>query len=462
MAYGPTTDVDLPPILMVLTGLCLGVATLDPIGATAVLVAVLLIGWFCVVDHDYITALSGFLALMPVWIFLKWVAWPWVTVMGNQVYLATMLKESFLLVFFCHWLYRTVKHERPRLPIPLSLLGFVGFALLALLQAGIASYPMLARPYIEMFVLVGVPLLGMDLTPQDVDRLLIGTLVGGAVIALVAVYHAFVDPQLLLTTDWLRDAIFKGQQTPGYLNARLQSFTGNPNNLGRMMLLTGIVAFGLIFSPHARENRVQRGAYAGVFLLSTLVLMLSRSRDDIGFFAAGLLLFILLQRRTRPLVFGGIVFGVGVWFNLDQIVFTFERLLTQGNPRFDLWLEGVRFYGWDLLSGIGNVNNQFARSHPYDSTYFRLVVQLGVGGLLLFLLLNIRLLQGLTSMLASGYDHRQATLLVLLCVLLGGYLFSVNLLVFPFSLYYWLVVALVVNALSPIGRAGTWAKSESS
>jgi len=145
---------------------------------------------------------------------------------------------------------------------------------------------------------------------------------------------------------------------------------------------------------------------------------------------------------------GAAVFAFGILLNFDQIVGTFEILLTRGNPRFDVWLSGIRFYGWELLTGVGKVDNQFTVDNPYDSTYFRILLQVGIGGLALFLLVNLKAGLGLVRRLLSKRDPLGASILIFLVALHGGFAFRVDLLVFPVSLYYWFGLALAIRVVA--------------
>jgi hypothetical protein len=103
------------------------------------------------------------------------------------------------------------------------------------------------------------------------------------------------------------------------------------------------------------------------------------------------------------------------------------------------------------LTGVGQVNNQFtAATNPYDSSYFRILLQVGIGGLALFLLVNVQTVLRLGASLISEKDYCQETLWVSLLVVLGTFAFGVNLLIFPFSLYYWFVLTLSIRFYSDV------------
>lgn len=440
-------------LLSIAAVLIVTLATLAPQLLVILAVLAFLVGWLYLVNRDYILALTVFMALMPLWLFLKWVEWPAIVIGGGTIHLATMLKEVFMITFFGHWLISAVWNDRVILRILPALLGFFAFVAVALLQGGLVRYPMLLRPYIETFLLVAVPLLSIELDRRDAERLLVGVAVGGGVTAVVALFHAFVDPQFLLWKWLIREEIFKTRGgLSAYFGPRLQSFTGNPNNLGRMMLLTAVIAFGFAFKRSPRGNLRRFIGYGSLFTMSTVVLMLSRSRDDVVFLAIAIALYILIQRRTIPLVFGLVVFGFGIGLNFDQIFRSFQTFVLQGNPRFQIWLDGIQFYGLELLTGVGQVNNQFtAANNPYDSSYFRILLQVGIGGLALFLLVNFQTTRRLGARLISEQDYCQETLWVFLVSMLGTFSFTVNLLIFPFSLYYWLVLALSIRFVSDVG-----------
>jgi hypothetical protein len=436
-------------LLSIAAVLIVTLATLAPQLLVILAVLAFLVGWLYLVNRDYILALTVFMALMPLWLFLKWVEWPAIVVSGDTIYLATILKEVFMIVFFGHWLVSTARNDRVILRILPALLGFFAFVAVALLQGGLVRYPMLLRPYIETFLLVAVPLLSIELDRRDIERLLVGVAVGGGITGVVALLHVFVDPQFLLWEWLIREEIFKTREgLSAYFGPRLQSFTGNPNNLGRMMLLTAVVAFGFTFKISPRENLWRVSAYVTLFAISTVVLMLSRSRDDMVLLAVAIVVFIVIKRQKLPLVAGAVIFTLGVLLNFSQISGTFETLLIRGNPRFATWLSGIQYYGWELLTGVGRVNNQFAVHNPYDSTYFRILLQTGAVGLLLFVIVNLKAGFALAWSFYSDHITVNMILLILLVVMLGTFTFTVDLLIFPFSLYYWFVLALTLRSVS--------------
>jgi len=434
----------------------LALAAIRPAFLFVPLLGSVLYGWYRLVDYDYVSALVVFLTLVPLWTYLKWAAWPALQFGGSTFYVATVLKELLLIVFFLHWLVRSYRSGSFSLRLSSSILAYFAVVSVALLQAGLVRYPFLVRPYVEMLLLVTVPLLSIELTDRDVYRLLAGLTTGGAITAAFALYHAFGDPNFLITADLLQESVFKTK--PGGISAffgsRLQSFTGNPNTLGLMMLLTSLLSFGFLFDTEDRDLLVRAG-FGVLFALSAVALMLTRSRDDIGLFAVGLALFVVLYRRKTPLALGSLVFAGAMFLNLDQILGYFLLLLEHGNPRFEIWAAGVEFYGFDLLHGVGYVDRRFLTSNPFDSTYFRILIQTGVVGLGLFLWINARLLLGLLAdVLERGIQTVPITLFVLITVMLGTFAFMTGLFFWPFTLYYWLLIALAVRYLSEDESSG--------
>ncbi|WP_340101745.1 hypothetical protein [Salinibaculum salinum] len=437
-------------------GLCLGLFFVSPIILGVAVVALIIIGWAALVSYDCVCALSVFIALLPLWVFLKWIEWPAISLAGTTIHVATLFKEVLMIVFFFHWLISATRSDKFAIRLTPSLIGFFAIAVIGLLQAGLRDYPISLRPYIEVFLLVGIPLLSIDLSKREINRLLICFAIGGGITALVASYHVFFDPQFLLDPAWIREDIFKTKSgLSAFDGSRLQSFTGNPNNLAMIMLFTSIISFSFTFRGSIREQVPRRLVYAGLFTISAILLMLTRSRDDIVFLAIAILLLIVIKRQTVPLILGGLVFLTGFLTNFDQIVLVLNRLIEQGNPRFNTWVSGVQFYGLELLSGVGTIQTQFAQTHPIDSSYFRMLIQIGIGGLFLFIFMNLRVLHGLSGSIEYTKINTESILFILLVIMLGGFSVRVTLFVFPFSFYYWTFIALSLQCMSHQLNNGT-------
>jgi hypothetical protein len=72
----------------------------------------------------------------------------------------------------------------------------------------------------------------------------------------------------------------------------------------------------------------------------------------------------------------------------------------------------------------------------------------GIIGLILFVLFNLRATWGLIRRVVWDRNDLAGVLLVVLVTLLGSFAFSVSMLVFPFSLYYWFVLALALRTVT--------------
>jgi hypothetical protein len=410
---------------------------------------VLIAVWVWLLGRDRTDALTIFLALMPVWLYVKWLTLPTLTVAGGQFHVATALKDVLLAVFFLHWASERFADGARTVYLPPGVAIYFLVVVVGLLQAGPVVFPFLVRPYVEMFLLVAVPVSTMQLDETDIAQLLSGVLAGGGLLSLLALYHAFVDPTFLLTESLIETSIFKTRDgLSAYFGPRLQSIAGNPNNLGQTVLVTCVVAVPILFRDRVQRNKLRRIAYGGAFAGSTIVLMLSRDRDAIVLLAGALALYLVFKGTVRTFLALAVVCTAAFTLNAGDIVDTYHILVNQGNPRFRYWAAGIDFFGRRLLTGVGSVDNAFAASNPYDSSYFRMAVQIGVFGLLAFLLFNFRTVLGLTRATLNTTDRAvPVAILLALLVMLGGSAFHVSLLIFPMNLYYWLSFGLALRYL---------------
>jgi hypothetical protein len=411
-----------------------GVAAIGVVGCWA---------WF--IKRDFVSAFTAFIAFLPLWTYFQVVQWPPIPVPGTKAYAITLAKEVFLAIAFVIWL-STIESKQDRLLFPKQLFGYLVLVVVFVTATATRplGIPLALRPYVEMFVLAAVPLLATSISRSDIEQLLIGFLVAGGVFAVIALLNAFVDPTLLLDSSIIREELFKGSGPPAYLNGRLQSITANPNDLGQTMVLTSIIAIWFLYGQ--KYNVHQQGLIVTLLALSLLVLMLSRSRDDIGLLGVGLVLFLVMFREIKTTFAVVSLTVLGFLYNLDQIRFVFKRLLSRGNPRFGKWLDAAEFYGVGIVLG-GNRPSQIPNMGTLDSSYMVLLVEVGLIGLIMFLIFNAGLLSGLLYYAKREQDHLTAIIAIGLLSLLGTFTFRNTLFSFPIAFYYWVFVALGISLL---------------
>lgn len=431
-------------VLMIFVGVAIGLVLTDIRGLLALGFGGGLFGWIWLVRKDATTPLAVFIALMPVWLYLKFLGWPPISVPGVESFIPTLTKEFFLLIWFLNAMVVAAQSEQNRLPIPKMLLAFFFVLLVMLPVVSVRRFPLLLRSYTEMFVLITVPLLVLPVNREDIHRILLGFLVAGGTFAAIGLYHYFIDPTLFLSHGLLNEQIIKGGErvaSAAFLGPRLQSITANPNNLAGILLFTSVIALGLL---HREKNNRSENLFAiSVLIGCSFTLFLTRSRDDIVFLLIGFGLFFVIYRRVLPTMIG-IIGGIsGLFVMWDQVVGVFSRLLTRGNPRFDTWATTFETIGIGILTG-GRSDAVLDTIGATDSTYLLMLLQIGAVGFGLFLFYNLQLIRGLGSQLLRQPQYEEATMFVLLIIMLFAFVFRVMFFSFPFTIYYWASIALSI------------------
>lgn len=380
----------------------------------------------------WIAAFSVFLVLMPVWMYLRVFEFRYLTVI-----------KDLLLVFGAGWwLIWSIRNQTVSIRAPPTLFLFLFCPIVFLPTLGL-DFVVRARPYVQMLLLVAIPIMAIQLDERHVLRVFHAIVLSSMIFAVIALTHYFIDPTLGISERLVDENVFmtrSGESPSAFLGPRLQSITGNPNNLGLMMLMTALISFG--FVSDERFSVRQRVPYIAVFGISVLLVMLSRSRSDIGLLVVCLALFILYTRKWHlaALGIGGVL--IGLFANLHQIILVFNRLITQGNPRVRLWQTAIDTYGPNLLIG-GNDIAALPGAGVIDSSYLQILIELGVVGLAVFLYLCARLLLNLHR---SAWNEKQPfiplVLLTVLIAILGNIVFRTAIHSFPFNLYFWLFFGL--------------------
>lgn len=431
-------------IVFVLAGGVIGgLLALDGRLLLFVTLGVVFCGWLWIVQYDHVTAFAVFFALTPLLLYVRFLAYPPISVPGTDAYILTLSKEVLLVTLFGHWLFTRARSGDLSFTVPRELLILYMLLVGMLMITAPNQSPLLMRPYVQMFVLIAIPLLSYDLSRRDIQTLLLGFLVAGAVLVTVALYHYFVDPTFMID-GYVNPNIWisKTSSETAFYGPRLQSITANPNNLGVASLITSIVA---LYFVHLKEARTEQRVFAATVLaLSSFVVLLTRSRDDIVLLALAFGLFSFFLRNRRVLIFGLLGGTTGLLYKWEQVTNVFLWLVEYGNPRIKIWLLAFDSYGLQLVTGGSTV----AKLPAVDSVYLQLLINVGVIGAFLFVLMNVRLIG---QLLRRGYhqtDSQAVTIAVALIVLLGVFAVGTQFYNYPFNAYYWAFLALGIATVA--------------
>lgn len=229
-------------------------------------------------------------------------------------------------------------------------------------------------------------------------------------VAVVAVLSAFVGAMQLAGGE-LAPRFYAGGHTMG-----ITGFHAN-RNAAADVLLIGIIAVGVVAAasigrfPHLGQYRVRPQPSLGLWLFSLVLILLlalavifTGSRTSIALiplaFAACWIAVrspSMAQPRAMAILAGGSVLLIGlvmILWQLPSLQWVTARFAASGDPRFDLWRDGLHAAGlyWPAGSGIGTFTHAILpveRIEAVDATvpnrahndYLELLVEAGATGI---------------------------------------------------------------------------------
>jgi O-antigen ligase len=260
---------------------------------------------------------------------------------------------------------------------------------------------------------------------------------------------------------------------------RISAGTGDPNVLAAALVATVALALGMV--PGSRGPA--RAALLGAALLSAAGVAATQSRGGLVAALAAICVGVFLYRREigRVLPIVAIaVCGVAVYFAVAPSAL--ERVTDYGDAgdgRSELWTVGWRAFGDHPVTGIGL--NQFRiessnyvlepgslkfvrliaeRPVVVHNTYLQFLVETGIVGLALYLLVVWRCLSRLAAatrrLAAGGVGHEvdmMRGLLVAIAAMLAAGVFLSTGIDYKIWLLFGLAAALGVVALEPRGES---------
>jgi len=249
-------------------------------------------------------------------------------------------------------------------------------------------------------------------------------------------------------------------QIPGgeRVSAPFEGKVGEPNTFGGYLLFMMALPVGLLLTTNQWRGKL---IYGGITLLAFIPFLFTESRASYLAFFPMLLVFAWLSEK-RKLVILFLLF-LAVFFPLtapqkvkDRVSFTFTqrahpdqiqmgnvRLDTSTSVRFRSWGEALRATVEHPIFGFGVTGYQFV-----DAQYPRVLVETGIIGLFIFVLLllailkqGLRVFWGTSDVLYKGFSMGfLAGFIGLLVHAVGANTFIIVRIMEPF----WFVLAMVV------------------
>ncbi|MCL2377423.1 MAG: O-antigen ligase family protein [Defluviitaleaceae bacterium] len=247
---------------------------------------------------------------------------------------------------------------------------------------------------------------------------------------------------------------------------RIYSTLENPNVLGKYLIFIVMIAFGMAYYFRDYLHKI---AALGIMATAGLCLVFTQSRGAwLGVILAAAVFALL---RDRRLVILGILGLIAAPFFISPEVL--QRFLSIGdladtstNFRVSIWLGSLdmaRVF-WPIGIGLGTENfnviyNLYALSaaralHSHN-LYLQLLIDLGIAGLVTFVLIAVAFTKGLFVEAAKNRDGHLKTVAAVLAAAMLGYLlqgmtdniwFNYRVLAF-----FWLILALGAALINTIG-----------
>lgn len=248
--------------------------------------------------------------------------------------------------------------------------------------------------------------------------------------ALVSLYGIF---QYIVGVEL--DASWVDQNVNPDLQTRVFSFFGNPNVLAEYLILVTPLCFAFLFGD---PKPFQKLVFGGIFLLNSLVILLTFSRGGWVGFALAMCLFLLLV--DRRFIWALIPLGIIGFFVLPEsirhrILTIFNTKDSSNNYRLNIWKYTLEMIQDHFFNGVGlgylpfksNYLNYIRTMNVYHAhnMYLEIFAEMGIAGILTFLVvigntvkdglkaikrhenrlmrfLQIGILSGLSAVLAHG------------------------------------------------------------
>lgn len=287
-------------------------------------------------------------------------------------------------------------------------------------------------------------------TKEQLHSLLKLFVISGALVALYGIAQYIFG--WTTSNAWIDEEMFEDQ------TMRVYSTLGNPNVLGEYLLLVLPVAAVYMIKYKFRE--LSKYAYAAMFLVLALCLVLTQSRGCWIGFVLSVLIFV--------------TFYEGKWWGIIPIALCIipfviprtivERIMSIGNMedsstsyRVYIWMGTLGLLKHYWLGGIGMGEAAFSQVYPFFSynaivaphshnTFLQLTVEAGAGALITFLAFNITFLKKMSDTYRLGEKKNLDSAMAL--AIASGIVGFLAQSMFDYTFYNYRVMAMMFMALA--------------
>lgn len=284
--------------------------------------------------------------------------------------------------------------------------------------------------------------------------------ISGALVALYGVMQYVFG--WTTANAWIDETMFEND------TMRVYSTLANPNVLGEYLLL--VLPVAAVFAIKEKANHLTKWAYMAMFALLGLCLVLTQSRGCwIGFMLS---------------VFIFVTFYEGKWWSCIPLVLLIlpmivpetivERIASVGNMedsstsyRVYIWMGTLGMLRHYWLGGIGMGEQAFGQVYPFfmynavtaphsHNTFLQLLVESGIGGLAVFIAMQIVFLMKMHSVYKMDYKKNTDSAMAL--ALASGVIGFLAQSMFDYTFYNYRVMAIFFMIIA-MGTALKYIKS---
>lgn len=406
--------------------------------------------------------------------------------------LALYLKISYVLVLFLGLIFLALVFENPSLGLVLTLLAYVFLPdILALgLVYGVFFTYLISKltrggpvfriysqetPYYMYFILMviacfssimvtsslrdlaihlgGLGLMLMILDQVEDERgyhnLLVSLVMVASILSLIGIAQHFIGVDL--QREWVDTSHNKDIQT------RVYSVFGNPNIFAEFLVMIIPLSVGIFWQTKRDGVKL---FYLGLFLIQVLALFMTMSRGGwVGLGVAALVFVLLVKKRLALLAIplGGLGLAILPPTVINRALSIFNFADSSTSYRFKMWEITGQMIADRPIFGVGLGHQPFKytfetyiRTMPVfhsHNTYLQVLAEMGILGLVLFILLLLAILgSAYYYLIRSQRPYRRimgAALMASFAGLLTHGMFENILYLTKISLTFWVLVALV-------------------
>lgn len=371
--------------------------------------------------------------------------------------LPTMICAGLIALTFLSFIIKLIaEKDRKYVITPMSFL-VVSFIMIAVFSSVTSFNPQKSIVTMFLYVLFACSyflIVNTVKTKNQWYNLVITFIISGFLVSCIGIYQNF----FMETTDtsWIDEDMFEE------IGTRVYSTLENPNVLGQYLVLLTPLAFGMMWSVKEKSSKLilfvitlamgacliftwSRAAWVGIILA-------------IGFF------LLMKDRRWSALCILALII---LPFVLPESIMA--RLMSIGNVkdsstayRVSVWIASLRIAGDYWLSGIGLGTGAFERVYQHyalngagfalhsHNFYIELVVEMGILGLVIFLMIIFASYKGIVSIKEKNTVNKNISLAI--GGALAGYLFqgvAENLWYnYRMVLIFWIYIAILQSGIN--------------